>query len=350
MDYAGVDAHTVEELLERHRAFWQRTPVDRPLLTVRPWQEYGFYKPFPAADGAPIPDRTPLEPGLVDIRRYAGGVCPTTLLDGDFLQPWVVYDACWMEAMLGCRVLTATGTTWAEHFVTDWAQVASLTSRRAGPWLNELLRTQIVLADLAGPERPIGQPLMRGPADMALAALGSEMFGAGFYEHPGPLTDLLMTCTQIRLEAAYRRLQMTPRFHGGYCARDAWGVWSPGPLIDYQEDAAGLLSPKTYRQHIAPLDRELARRFEYSLLHIHSGQMQMLPAMLEIPELTAIQIAIDPQPYSPPAATLMGQFEAVQEAGKSLLVIGPMTQAELELALARLSPTGLALRIGLIPE
>ena len=143
---------------------------------------------------------------------------------------------------------------------------------------------------------------------------------------------------------------MTPAFHGGYCGREVWGVWAPGPLMDYQEDAAGLVSAKTYRQFIAPLDRELARAFEYSLLHVHSGQLQMLPAMLEIPELTAIQIAIDPPPYAPPAGTLMPHFKAAQEAGKALLVVGPMTRAELDRALAELDPAGLALRIGIAPD
>jgi hypothetical protein len=105
-----------------------------------------------------------------------------------------------------------------------------------------------------------------------------------------------------------------------------------------------------FRSHIAPLDRELARHFEYSIMHVHSGQLQMLPAVLEIPELTAVQVAIDPPPYAPPASALIPTLRAVQEANKSLLVVGPMTQPELDRTLAELSPTGLALRISILPE
>ena len=337
-------------VLDRHRAFWQRSPVDEPLLSLSHWQDYEFYEPFPKSDGSAIPDRTALEPGLVDAHLYFERTCHPDLLDGDFLHPWVAYDACWMEAMLGCRVLTATGTTWAERFVTDWSQVPALLDKEPGPWLDELVRVQHVLAESAQGTRPVGQPLLRGPADMALAALGSEMFGSGFYDHPGEIEALLWTCTRIRLVAGKRRLEVAPRFHGGYCGRDAWGIWAPGPLLDCQEDAAGLLSPQFYEQFIAPCDRELARNFEYSLLHIHSGQLQMLPAMLAIPELTAIQVAIDPPPYAAPAATLLPHFKSIQDAGKGLLVTGPMTQAELQKTLSDLSPVGLALRIGILPE
>ena len=105
-----------------------------------------------------------------------------------------------------------------------------------------------------------------------------------------------------------------------------------------------------YREFVAPLDREMARQFDYSIIHLHSGQLQMLSAVLDIPELTAIQIAIDPAPYAPPAGELLEHFEAVQQAGKSLLLTGPVTPGELEQLLAKLSPVGLALRLGLMVD
>ena len=85
-------------------------------------------------------------------------------------------------------------------------------------------------------------------------------------------------------------------------------------------------------------------------MHVHSGQLQMLTAMLEIPELSAIQVAIDPPPYAAPAGTLLPRFKEIQAAGKSLLVTGPMRQAELDEALRELSPVGLALRVGVLSE
>lgn len=344
------DTGRLDELLARHQAFWHRLPADRPLLAVRPWQEYAFYESFPLQGGASANRRTELKPGLVDVHAYLERTHPAGITDGDFFQPWVVYDACWMEAILGCLPIAESGTTWAEPFISNWSQVTSVTGRGPTPWLEELVRVHQVLAELANGVQPIGQPLMRGPSDMALAALGSEMFGAGFYEEPQALRALLEHCTGLRLAANSRRLEVIPPFHGGYFGRDVWGLWAPGPLLDFQEDAAGLLSGKTYRDWIAPLDREMVRQYDYSLMHLHSGQLQMLPAVLEIGELTAVQIALDPPPYGPPAGSLLSHFRAVQEAGKSLLVTGPVTRAELDRMLATLPPRGLALRLELMDQ
>lgn len=341
---------TLTEALARHRAFWQRTPVDRPLLSIRPWQAYTFYPPFPRADGSPLPERTTLAPDLVSAARYWELTRPAGLFDGDFICPAVPYDACWMEAMLGCRVVAASGTTWAEPFLPSWDEARRLAGAQAGTWLDELVGAFHSLAEAAGPDHPIGQPLLRGPSDMALAALGSQLFGTGFYDHPDEMQALLSTCARLRLEAANRRLAAAPPFHGGYCSRDAWGLWAPGALLDFQEDAAGLLSARTYREFVAPVDHGLIQQFEYSLLHVHSGQLQMLTAMLEIPELSAIQVAIDPPPYAPAAGALLPRFKEIQAAGKSLLVTGPMRQPELDEARRELSPVGLALRIGILSE
>ena len=340
----------LDELLERHRAFWHRVPVDQPLLTVEPWEEYVFYEPFPLVDGSVATDRTELKPGLLDARVYLERVRPSEVIDGDFIQSWVAYDVCWMEAILGCLPVAESGTTWAEPFMTDWSQVASAMDKEPSPWLGELVEVHQVLGSMADGVWPVGQPLMRGPSDMALAAMSSEMFCEGFYQHSEELRALLEYCTKLWLEVANHRLEVTPTFHGGYCGRDVWGLWAPGPLLDCQEDATGLLSPKTYRDYIAPLDQKMARQFDYSIIHLHSGQLQMLPVMLEIPELTAVQIVIDPPPYGPPAGALVSKFRAVQDAGKSLLVTGPVTQSELDVVLAELSPVGLALRVALLPD
>jgi len=338
------------ELLTRHRAFWRRTPVDRPLLSVRPWQEYTFYPPFPRSDGSALPERATLAPGLVSTERYWALTRPPGLLDGDFICAPAPYDACWMEAILGCRVVAASGTTWAEPFAADWAEVRSLCGGAPGPWLEELVQAISSLRELIGPHQPVGQPLLRGPSDMALAALGSQLFGTGFYDHPDEMQALLATCASLRLEVAHSRLAAAPPFLGGYCGRDVWGLWAPGSLLDFQEDATGLRSARTYRQFMAAIDRELVQEFEFSILHVHSGQLQMLTAMLEIPELSAIQVAIDPPPYAAPAGTLLPRFKEIQAAGKSLLVTGPMRQAELDEALRELSPVGLALRVGVLSE
>ena len=340
----------LEDLLERHCSFWHRSPVDRPLLDVRPWQAHKFYEPFPLVNGSSVRERTFLTPGLIDTKTYLERTRPHGLITGDFLRIWELYDVCWMEAMLGCRVMAATGTTWAEPFITDWSDVSLLLDREPTSWLEEFAEAHELLARMANSAIPVGQPLMRGPSDMALAVLGPELFCEGFYDCSDEMAALLEACARIWLEAANRRFQAVQAFRGGYFGRHYWGLWTPGRVLDFQEDATGLLSPESYHTYVAPIDRNMAQQYDYSIIHLHSGQLQMLPVMLDIPELTAIQILIDPPPYSRPTDTLISQFQAVHEAGKSLLVVGPVTRRELERILGELSPVGLAVRIDLLPN
>jgi hypothetical protein len=344
-----TESRILESVLGRHYAFWHRLPVERPLLTVTEWHDYSFYEPFPLIGGTVADSRTLLNPGMVDARAYLKRAQPSDVIDGDFLRPWTAYDACWMEAMLGCVPVAESGTTWAEPVITGWNQIDGIIQKGGSGWLDEFLAVHRVLASMAH-NQPIGQPLMRGPMDMALAALGSEMFSEGFYERPQELRALLEHCTEIRLKATHLRLEVIPDFQGGYCGRDVWGLWAPGRLLDIQEDAAGLLSPQMYRDFAAPLDRRMIQQFDYSLMHLHSGQLQMLSEMLNIPELTAVQIAIDPPPYGPSAGALLPQFRSIQQAGKALLLTGPVTQIELDQIVGELSPVGLALRLGLMSD
>ena len=143
-------------------AFWSGTvpsgSANRSTGRCWPWGSAAIrlLQAFPGRRRRAYPRPHPAGAGPGGRRALRPGACPEALLDGDFLQPWVAYDACWMEAMAGCRVLTASGTTWAEHFVTEWAQVDALAGRQPGPWLDELVRVHVVLAGLVGPARPGG--------------------------------------------------------------------------------------------------------------------------------------------------------------------------------------------------
>ena len=71
--------------------------------------------------------------------------------------------------------------------------------------------------------------------------------------------------------------------------------------------------------------------------------------LVDEPELKAIEVTLDPAPYGPPPLELLSDFLMIQQAGKSLLISGPMLEDELAVLLSRLSPVGLGIRAGLLP-
>jgi len=348
---AGDDLQTeLGGVLMRQRAFWLRTPVDRPLLRVAPWQEYQPYPPFILRDGSAPTETYEITPGLLDPLASLQATRPARLVDGDFIGGWGAYDQCWTEALLGCRVLRVGGSVWTEPFIHDWQDVDRLPAEGNEAWLDELLRANQVLVEAVGGSYPVSQPLMRGPLDMAEAAMSSAMLYAGFYEVPERLRSFLELCGGVFVQAARRRLDCTPPFHGGYAVRCEWGLWAPGTTVQFQADASRNLSECMYREFLFEVDRMIAGAFEYPIMHTHSGSHHILPVIMDIPELRAIEVSLDPAPYGPSPLDLLPEFEEVQRAGKSLLISGPMRQVELRVLLERLSPVGLGIRAGLLPE
>ncbi len=358
------DLTEIEKVLLRQRAFWLRTPVERalqsteralqsterPLLRVVPWQGWQPYPPFILRDGSTPGESYEITPGLLDPLASLQATRPTRLVDGDFICGWGAYDQCWTEALLGCRVRRVGPSVWTEPFLEDWEGVDDIPAEGNTAWLDELLRVNQILVEAVGSTYPVSQPLMRGPLDMAVAAMPSERLYAGFYEEPERLRKFLERCAHIFVQAAQRRLACTPRFHGGYAARYEWGLWAPGTTVQFQADASRNLSAQMYREFLFEIDRTIAGAFEYSIMHTHSGSRHILPVLLEVPELQAIEVSLDPAPYGPPPLELLSDFEMIQRVGKSLLISGPMRQAELDVLLERLSPVGLGIWAGLLPE
>ena len=336
----------LEAALERHRAFWLRTPVERPLLHVAPWQDWKPYAPYVLRDRSILPDGGDITPGLLDPLANLEPNRPRSVLDGDMIRAWGLYDLCWTEAMLGCRIVRKGPSVWAQARFTDWNEVESAVWVDSSPWLDELLAANRLLVALVKGGYPVAQPLMRGPLDMAAAALPSEMLYTGFYERPEELRSLLNACADIFIAAVQQRLAQTPAFRGGYAARQEWGLWAPGTTVQFQADASRNLSPALYREFMWEIDRRIAGSFEYSIIHTHSGSSHILPVLIEEPELKAIEVTLDPLPYGPEPLSLLPMLQMVQQAGKSLYVSGPMKPHELNVLLEHLAPQGLAIGAG----
>jgi hypothetical protein len=338
----------MEAVLERHRAFWERSTTDRPLLHSRPYKEYEPYAPYVRRDGQPLVDGTELTPGLLDHVATSTPYRPRMPLDGDFVCGWGPYDSCWTEAILGCRVIRAGPSVWSEPFVESWDEVDGLFWDGSNPWLEELLDIGRALAAEAQGEFPVCQPLLRGPLDMVEAAVPTDLLYPGFYDNPAAVRKLLNHCTDVFLETARSWLAATPQFRGGHMIRYEWGLWAPGSTVQFQADAMRNLSPRMYRNFMFEIDRRISAQFDYPIIHTHSGSAHILPVLAEVPELRAIEVALDPAPYGPPPLALMPHFVAIQRAGKSLLINGPMSSRELDSLLETLSPAGLCIRAALL--
>jgi hypothetical protein len=116
-------------------------------------------------------------------------------------------------------------------------------------------------------------------------------------------------------------------------------VWAPGTVIRLQSDSASQLSPAMYAEQILPHDRKILAAFDYSILDLHSaGTLHLLPVLLEVEELDALSVTLDPYESAPTIEALIPTLGSALER-KSVSIYGQMTTGELE-RLREALPTG----------
>ena len=99
-----------------------------------------------------------------------------------------------------------------------------------------------------------------------------------------------------------------------------FSAWAPDKMTKLQSDISTMISQDDYRRFVQPYIREQCQRIPYTLYHLDGvGAMHHLPALLEIPELNAIQWTPgigEPQGGSPKWYDL---YKKILSAGKSIM-------------------------------
>ena len=338
--------NTLQATLQRHQAFWEMEPVEKPLLSVGQYHELRERTPFRLADGSEVQEGQLLEPGILDLPHFAElSGRPLLAVSGDFLRGVSPYDLCWMEAIAGCPIRWQQGSPWSEPFVDDIEDPDPQAFSGDSAWLDTLLELTQMLISRADGHCPVVQPLLRGPIDIAAAALGDEQICWAMLGEPELFHELLDVCTDLFIRVAKAWTDTIPDFAGGQCI---FGLWAPGTVVRGQCDNAALMSPRLYKEFLVRCDERICQAFDYPLIHTHSGFIDMVAdALLGIEKLRAIQISID-YPAGPPVLELLPALRKINQQ-KSLVITGAVTQHELDVLLESLSPAGLCLQVGLRP-
>jgi hypothetical protein len=330
------------ELQELHRRFWHREPADR-LLVGESREGVFFLQPFLelGVKAGPLPRESVPEPAAF-IEPYFRKTLRGDPLDGDLY--WVLKPPRalpWMEAIVGCGVhVSASAKAMPDVAPKEIPDLTSLDLDSNG-WLHLMTSFTQNLAAHFGGRYPVGQTLMRGPSDMLAALLGLSFY-TELCDNPMALKVLARQCTKIWIEVLQTQFRHIPMFQGGHVA-GPMGVWAPGPVAVYQEDAAGFISESMYREVFWECDLAIANAFPFSLLHLHSASLHILKAVLEIPSLTAVNVVVDP--VGPTLTDLLPNLRRIQAAGKALHLHGNLSVEDVQFARSNLSVDGLCLSL-----
>lgn len=301
-------------------------------------------RPFLLADGSLVTEGRLLTPELLDTQGLADlSGQPKETVRGNFFCGVAPYDLCWAEAIVGCPIRWKSGHVWSEPIPESPNHLENLIVSPANPWLLKLLEVTRELVRRAQGRYPVCQPLLRGPIDILSAAAGDEPSLWAMVDEPRRFRKWLDACTDAFLTVAQSWLKASAPFHGGAIE---YGLFATGSVVRTQADNAALLSPRAYREFLLPCDKRLCQCFDYPLIHTHSGGLHiMLDALLELDRLRAIQVSLD-YPAGPSVAQLLPLLKQAN-AEKPLIITGGLSQAELDLLLETLSPSGLCLQVAL---
>jgi hypothetical protein len=242
----------IQNVLKRHKAFWNMEDVDKPLLRITRYSDTGFGQPrepmqLPLADGTmasePVfylkPDM--LSPERLSPRHERPSAVPATA--GDVFPVRAPYTKVpWMEAIIGCpiRVSLQSSSMWSEPALNENWHKCYDSLKITEIWKKKLLEFTKYLSSGSGNSYLVSNTLMRGPSDMVDALIGEQKLCVGIYQRPEEIKALMMKCAEIFIDIAKAQLDIIPPFHGGYC--NLFGIWAPGTSIRTQDDASALVS------------------------------------------------------------------------------------------------------------
>lgn len=325
---------------ERHSRFWRLDAVERPLVIFT----VGGWSPFLQGDQIPQGE-VDLTPGdlrpEVFVRYYKRLFEIERELADDGQRAAQPYPAIpWMEGIIGCAIRRSGEHYWSGKLAGGLSELAGLDYDTTNGWArtyNDFL--DVLAARLPG--HPVGQSILRGPADLLAAALGDEAAVLALNDDPDGAAKALETLTDVFIAFVEHQWQHTPAFLDGYVVGQ-YDIWAPARVIRTQEDAVALYSPRLYRRFVLPCDERLCAMTPYTLMHLHATHIPLLDAILSNRKLGAVQMSKDEGGFT--LAQMLPAWQAIQRAGRPLVVKGRFALDEVALLKSSLSPSGLCVQ------
>lgn len=280
--------------LERHKAFWEHGPSDKPLFCCN----IGMF----VQDHCPLTMKALpqgiVKPGDINIQLFLED-CDNLYLthreladDYPFVASPFVFIP-WMEAIMGCTVMSSKSTIWAEPCVTDWETWEWKDNIKENPWTQKLLEIMEALTRYAG-RFPVSATMMRGPSDILAAMRGAVQLPLDILDYPDVMRGAVKKCADAFIEIGKEQLKLIPESDDGYMDGDrGFRVWSPDKMIWLQEDAMALLSPKIYREFIFQEDRRICSEFGGTAFHLHGSALWAVDDLVSAPEIDVIEMNLE---------------------------------------------------------
>lgn len=283
-----TDYRDWQALSKRHAAFWNREPVDRPLIYVI----YDAYVDTELVatmlgEGQVMPEMIDPAPILPEYDKLARA--RTEIGDDAIAVAEPLLGIPWLEAMAGCRVRVADGkSVWPDQPDTP---IDEIIADRENPWLCKLLELLQTVVDHAGGRYAVGLSHLRGPADILVALYGSARFFMLFFEEPEQIKKLAHQAADLWRQVVEAEVRVVPSYRSGHGVRQ-FGLWSPERAVWLQDDTSSMMSEDHYRQFFLEPMRRMSY-LPYGVLHLHIGSLHVAELLAHVPNVRAVNLYFD---------------------------------------------------------
>jgi hypothetical protein len=331
--------------IEGYNRFWNRNPVDRPLVgfTLRNlfvlWESTAAQK-WKINDFI-TPDMITSDEFLDDLEKV--------LSEGEMMQDDIIRCAVpflalrWFCGFLGSKLQILQESIFPHERKLSWEEIEALTIDFEGPWFKKYIEfTRTVVARSNG-RYPVCPAVFLGPSDVGAILRGHTQMVYDLHDEPRQALAMFRKIKTLYLSSHAEHRKYIPRWFGGF-GDGVFQLWAPEPIIRMQEDNAPLFSPYLFKKFIIPGVREMAASSPYNYFHLHSTSMFILDLILEVEEIRACQMNVEPTSGFH-VKDMMKYFKRVQEANRSLIIRTALAPDELRMILDTLDPAGLYIYI-----
>jgi hypothetical protein len=331
----GARPAALQAKLDRQRAFWTRQNDDRPVI--------GFTGSYFSTDtveligceqGRVTVDDIDIDRILAysDAQAEAWQDCSGDL----FWTATPLYQFRWLAAAAGAPVFAGGDSVWAEPFIEDYADLASLAFTEDNPWVQKLWQLTDALVAHAGGRYPVAANEFMSPLSALVDLRGNTRFAFDLYDRPQEVKLGLTRFTGVWSAFVTRQYERIPDWHGGYPSAQRH-LWAPGRIIEFSEDPVFMLSSSFHEEIVLPSHHQVLKQVAYPYIHLHSTQLHTLDRLLEMEDLPAIEFTPD---HGESIEELIPTIARIQ-AQKPVLVHAFMSAAEMQMIIDRVPPEGL---------
>ena len=326
---------TIRETIELQMQWWRREN-NRPLV--------GTFAPAHYPYGGMDMDVKPSEIVERKVANIRAGAC----VPGDDVPvAFPDFGTAFIPALAGAGFEYDGHTTWSIPCASSITDVKIPAFDREHPlWKKFIALMKPLLAGWTWETYIPAATVMIGPMDILSGLVGPQTLAMELHEYPELVMARAMEATKLFNDIFDEQVKMIRAAGMTEGMADWMRTWMPGTGVCYSEDFAALCGEAHFRQFFLPADSQIMPRLDKAYLHLHSGAMACLPAVLEIPGLSAIELSNDPSGPAMPRLIKAGQ--QIQAAGVRLQMSNwehPISREELDALLTQLDPRGLKITL-----